>query len=134
MYSQVFRVFSQPFLFDGLKGWSFCNYIVAFDIDSIIQLIWRFVLPTYLICSPISMRRNLIDWITFTIVKKTNKMKQLKLIKWVGAGRYMSNSNKYQHILNWRCISLLGETCVYIYYIYIYNNLICLFIFKYQKI
>ena len=45
----------------------------------------------------------------FTIVKKLiyidnkkepNKMKKLKLIKWVGAGRYMSNSNKYQHIPN----------------------------------
>ena len=44
----------------------------------------------------------------FTIVKKLiyidnkkpNKMKKLKLVKWVGAGRYMSNSNKYQHIPN----------------------------------
>ena len=32
--------------------------------------------------------------------KNLNKMKKLKLIKWVGAGRYMSNSNKYQHIRN----------------------------------
>ena len=32
--------------------------------------------------------------------KNPNKMKKLKLIKWVGAGRYMSNSNKYQHIRN----------------------------------
>ena len=44
----------------------------------------------------------------FTIVKKLiyinnkkpNKMKKFKLIKWVGAGRYMSNSNKYQYIPN----------------------------------
>ena len=42
-------------------------------------------------------------------------MKKLKLIKWVGAGRYMSNSNKYQHIPNWTCISLLGETYKYTY-------------------
>ena len=47
-------------------------------------------------------------------------MKKLKLIKWVGAGRYMSNSNKYQHIPSWTCISLLGETYIYIY-IYIYT-------------
>ena len=44
----------------------------------------------------------------FTIVKKliyvdnkkTNKMKKFKLIKWVGAWRYISNSNKNQHIPN----------------------------------
>ena len=47
-------------------------------------------------------------------------MKKLKSIKWVGAGRYMSNSNKYQHIPSWTCISLLGETYIYIY-IYIYT-------------
>ena len=32
--------------------------------------------------------------------KKPNKIKKLKLTKWIGAGRYMSNSNKYQHIPN----------------------------------
>ena len=45
----------------------------------------------------------------FTIVKKLiyienkktpNKMKKFKLIKWVGAERYMSNSNTYQYISN----------------------------------
>ena len=44
----------------------------------------------------------------FTIVKKliymdnkkSNKMKKLKWIKWVGAGRHMSNSNKYQYTPN----------------------------------
>ena len=44
----------------------------------------------------------------FTIVKKLiyidnkkpSKMKKVKLIKWVGAGTYMSNSNKYQYIPN----------------------------------
>ena len=44
----------------------------------------------------------------FTIVKKLiyidnkkpNKMNKFKSIKWVGAGRYMSNSNKYQYIPN----------------------------------
>ena len=44
----------------------------------------------------------------FTIVKKLiyiankkpNKMKKFKLIKWVRAGTYMSNSNKYQYIPN----------------------------------
>ena len=45
----------------------------------------------------------------FTIVKKLiyidnkktpNKIKKIKLIKWVGAGRYMSDSNKYQYIPN----------------------------------
>ena len=44
----------------------------------------------------------------FTIVKKLiyidnkkpNKMQKITLIKWVGAGRYISNSNKYQYILN----------------------------------
>ena len=43
----------------------------------------------------------------FTIVKKLiyidskktpDKMKKFKLIKWVGAERYMSNRNKYQFI------------------------------------
>ena len=32
--------------------------------------------------------------------KKHNKMKKFKLIKWVGAERYMSNSNKCQYIPN----------------------------------
>ena len=62
----------------------------------------------------------------FTIVKKLinidnkkpNKMKKFKLIKWAGAGRYMSKSNKYQYNRNWTCISLLGETYKYIYIIY----------------
>ena len=44
----------------------------------------------------------------FTIVKKLiyidnkypNKMKKFTLIKWIGAGRYISNSNKYQCILH----------------------------------
>ena len=30
--------------------------------------------------------------------KKKNKMKKFELIKWVGAGRYMSNRNKYQYL------------------------------------
>ena len=43
----------------------------------------------------------------FSIVKKLiyidkkknpNKMKKLKLIKWVGAGRYMSNIPKYSQL------------------------------------
>ena len=66
----------------------------------------------------------------FTIVKKLiyidnkkpNKIKKFKLIKWVGTGRYMSNSNKYQYIPNWTCVSLLGETHKYIY-IYKLKNL-----------
>ena len=32
--------------------------------------------------------------------QKPNKMKKIKLIKWVDAGRYMSNNNKYQYIPN----------------------------------
>ena len=48
--------------------------------------------------------------------KKPNKMKKIKSIKWVDAGRYMSNNNKFQYIPS---ISPLGETYVYIY-IYIY--------------
>ena len=68
---------------------------------------------------------NLIRYLksVFTIVKKLiyidnkkpNKMKKFKLIKWVGAGRYMSDSNKYQYIPNWTCISLLGVTYKYKY-------------------
>ena len=44
--------------------------------------------------------------------QKPNKMKKIKLIKWVDAGRYMSNNNKYQYIPNWICFSLLGETYI----------------------
>ena len=52
----------------------------------------------------------------FTIVQKLIYIDNKKnLIKWVGAGRYMSNSNKYQYIPNWTCISLLGETYKNIY-------------------
>ena len=48
-------------------------------------------------------------------------MKNFKLIKWVDVGRYMSNNNMYQYIINWTCISLLGQMYKYIYtYIYIY--------------
>ena len=41
----------------------------------------------------------------FTIVKtattkKPNNMKKFKLIKWVDAGRYISNNNNYQYIPN----------------------------------
>ena len=57
----------------------------------------------------------------FTIVKKLiyidnkkhNKMKKFKLIKWVDAGRYMSNNNKHQYIPNWTCIFMQGETYIY---------------------
>ena len=38
--------------------------------------------------------------IIYIDTKRPNKMKKFKLIKWVGAGRYMSNSNKYQYIPN----------------------------------
>ena len=48
-------------------------------------------------------------------------MKNFKLIKWVDVGRYMSYNNMYQYIINWTCISLLGQMYKYIYtYIYIY--------------
>ena len=67
----------------------------------------------------------------FTIVKKliyidnkkTNKMKKFKLIKWVDARRYMSNSNKYQYIPNLTCISLLPARRINSIYIYIYIHI-----------
>ena len=45
--------------------------------------------------------------------KKHHKMKKSELIKWVDAGRYMSNNNKHQYIPNWTCIFFQGETRIH---------------------
>ena len=62
---------------------SFCFYLFIFDLI-------RYLKSMFTIVKKLIYINN----------KKTNKMKKIKLIKWVGARRYMSNSNKYQYIPN----------------------------------
>ena len=42
----------------------------------------------------------IVEKLIYIDTKKPNKMKKIKLIKWVGAGRYMLTNNKYQYIPN----------------------------------
>ena len=125
-HNQGLRVFSWWFLFDGLKGLSCCKYIVAFDIDIIFQPIRHFVLPTYLVCSPIwisamlvqlfslcslSALQNSLEWATFWYVKFRSDKRSTALAQLCSRKQFALRSayrGLIQETMGWEIAGLIG--------------------------